>query len=449
MIEHSTVQSFVDQFSEIKSRLPGEQLDWLTPLRDLGIARFGQLGMPTTRLETWKYTKLQPFDDTAFKPVSEIIRENQPQQSSSIFPEDADVFRLVFSNGYLDGALSNVRELPAGLTVQTLAQAMDSNPEWLQAKLCREHNGESEALVALNAAMMESGYVIHVAQGAKIEKPVEVIFMGGITSKPVAHHPRNLVVLEEGSEVTLVKNNIGFGVGPYLSNTVTDIEIADGAKLRHYKVQAETLEAVHLSTINVEIGADSLYEYFGLSIGGRLSRTEISAHLNGSGGHCSINGSYLMRGSEHCDYTTVIEHHVPDTTCSEVFKGVLDDDSRGVFQGKIIVHKDAQRTDGRQLSKALLLSNKAEMDAKPELEIYADDVKCAHGATTGQLDETSLFYLRSRGIPEAQARNLLIQSFLGEALEQVSDEKIRSLLMDRIFDWLPAQCYRADEWTSE
>jgi Fe-S cluster assembly protein SufD len=255
--------------------------------------------------------------------------------------------------------------------------------------------------------------------------------------------------LEEGSQLTLVKTHAGIDVGGYFTNAVTDIHIGDGATLRHYTVQAENRDAIHLVTANVSVGRDATYEAFSLAIGGRLSRSESTVRLTAEGGHCNLSGAYLMRGREHCDNTTLVEHLSPDATSREVFKGVLDDDSRGVFQGKIIVHKDAQRTDGHQLSKALLLSDRAEMDAKPELEIYADDVKCSHGAATGQLDETSLFYLRSRGIPEALARNLLIQSFMGEALKEISDETVREAMEGRILHWLPAQCFLSEEWRQE
>ena len=253
--------------------------------------------------------------------------------------------------------------------------------------------------------------------------------------------------MEENSQATIVKLHAGLGVGAYFANAVTEVEVGDGATLRHYRVQSENRESTHLANLNVRIGKDATYDGFGLHLGGRLSRTDVFARLEGEGGHCGLNGAYLMKGREHCDTTTVIEHHAAHTTCREIFKGILDDEARGVFQGKIIVHPGAQQIDGHQLSNALLLSDRAEMDAKPELEIYADDVKCSHGATTGKLDDTSLFYLRSRGIPEALARNLLIQSFLAEVIDEVKDEAVREALMDKVIHWLPAQCFLAEEWT--
>jgi Fe-S cluster assembly protein SufD len=279
-----------------------------------------------------------------------------------------------------------------------------------------------------------------------VKTPIEIVYMNGGTDAPIIRHPHNLFVLEKGSQATLIKRHAGIATGAYFNNAVTEIVVGGGATLRHYTVQTDCLEAIHLSSVNVRVGQDATYEAFNLDIGGRLSRSETRVRLEGRGAHCNLSGTYMMRGRQHCDNTTIIDHLVPDTSAREVFKGVLDDEARGVFQGKLIVHKDAQRTNGHQLSRALLLSDRAEMDAKPELEIYADDVKCSHGATTGQIDETALFYLRSRGIPEALARNLLIQSFIAEALEEVSDESVREAIAGLVVHWLPAQCYLSEEW---
>ena len=304
----------------------------------------------------------------------------------------------------------------------------------------------TQAFLALNTALMDSGFVLRVHRGVVVEEPIEIVFVGGLTDSPVSYFPRNLIVLEEGSRATVVKSYAGLGGGAYFANAATEVLVGDGAVLRHYKVQAETRDATHLATTHVRVGRDAVYEGFGLTMGGRLSRNEMDVRLEGEGGECRLSGAFLMRGSEHCDNTTTIEHVVPHTACREVFKGVLDDQSRAVFQGRIVVHRNAQGTDGQQLCKALLLSRGAEMDAKPELEIYADDVKCSHGATTGQIDEAALFYLRSRGVPEALARNLLIRSFLEEAFEQISSTDVRAAFMDRVVHWLPAACYLQEEW---
>jgi len=243
-------------------------------------------------------------------------------------------------------------------------------------------------------------------------------------------------VLEENSQATVVENHGGFPANECVDNEVCEIRVNQGAVLKHYKLQAKGARSTHLNTAHVEIEKDAIYEAFLLSIGALLSRNEKTVRLKGEGAHCAINGAFLLRGNQHCDNTIVIEHLVPHTTSRQVFKGALDGESQGVFQGRIVVHKGAQQTDGYQMCKTLLLSDKAEIDTKPELEIYADDVKCSHGATAGQIDEAALFYLRSRGIPEVAARELLIEAFLGEALDEISDEHVQGLLRNKVGHWL-------------
>jgi len=234
----------------------------------------------------------------------------------------------------------------------------------------------------------------------------------------------------------VIEHHVSLGGGATFANSATEIELGDGALLHHYKMQAEGPEAFNLGTLHASVGRNAHYDGFGMSLGARLSRNEVAVRLDGEGARCHLNGAYMMRGRQHCDNTTVIEHVVPHTSCREVFKGVLDDEARAVFQGRIVVHPDAQQSDGHQLSKAMLLSEKAEIDAKPELEIYADDVKCSHGATAGDLDHEALFYLRSRGLPEARARNLLIEAFLTESVEAIAAADLCPAFLASIADWL-------------
>ena len=440
-------QPFVSAFDPAAAGLPGAGLGWLEAMRKAGIDRFKSLGLPTTKLESWKYTRLKPLEDTRYRPVCDADGAASIDSVPALLGDRAKGPRMVFVNGRLRPDLSTPDSLPKGVVLQCLRDVLAADPDWVRERLSRVGPaGDDQPLLALNAAMMDSGYVLRVSKGVEVEQPIEVVFIGGLTDEPVASFPRNLIVLEEGARATVVKHYAGRGVGAYLTNAVTQVDIGPGAQLCHYRVQAETRDATHLSAVRARIDRDATYDGFSLAIGGRLSRNEISVRLEGRGAHCGVNGAYLMRGSEHCDNTTLIEHLVPDTTCREVFKGVLDDESRAVFQGRIVVHKDAQRSDGHQLCKTLLLSTGAEIDAKPELEIYADDVKCSHGATTGQMDEQALFYLRSRGVPEALARNLLVQSFLGEALDEIKSEDVRDALRDKVVHSLPAVCFLAEEW---
>jgi len=438
-----TAVSFLEGNLSGTRALPGAGLAWLQARRDAGAERFATLGLPTPKLESWKYTRLRPLDDTRYTPISNAGDDT----AISDLPGIGDVAgRLVFVNGKLRADLSDLENLPSGVRFGPLEDILAADPAWAEAHLGAVASDTHQAMLALNDAMMDSGFVLHVAKGVALTKPLEVVHVGGLTDDAVAYFPRNLIVLEENAQATLVKHHVGRGVGAYFANSVTEIDLGQGAVFKHYKVQAENMQATHVSTEHTRIGRDATYECFNLSIGGLLSRSEARITLAGEGAHCGFNGAYMMRGNEHCDNTSYIDMAVPHTTCKQVYKGVLDDEARAVFQGKIHVARDAQKADGRMLNKTLLLSNGAEIDMKPELEIYADDVQCAHGATSGQLDTTALFYLRSRGIPEALARNMLVQSFLGDALDEITDETVREVFLDRVVHWLPAHCYLSGEW---
>jgi Fe-S cluster assembly protein SufD len=423
--------------------LPGDDIPWLQARRESGRSRFDKLGIPTPKLENWKFTRLRPLDNTQYTPATDKDGQVEISKIPSIGNTQA---RLVFVNGRLRDDLSDVSDLPTGVRFGSIDAALKSDADWVQEHLGKVADDADEAMVSLNEAMLDSGFVLHVPKGVVLTRPLEVIYIGGLTDGAVAYFPRNLIAIEEGAQATLFKHHEGRGVGEYFANAVTEVSVAQGAIFKHYKVQAESLYATHVTTLYADVGRDATYESFNLSIGGLLSRSDLKINLSGQGAHAAVNGAYLMRGKEHCDNTSLIDMSVPNTTCKQVYKGVLDDESRAVFQGKIHVARDAQKADGRMLCKTLLLTNDAEIDVKPELEIYADDVQCAHGATTGQLDKTALFYLRSRGIPEALARNMLVQSFIGDALLEITDETVRSALSDRIVRWLPAHCYLAEEW---
>ncbi len=426
--------------------LPGNGIGWLDARRENGAQRFERLGLPTPKLESWKYTRLRSLDDLIYMPVAATDGEKTVDKMPGI---SGAIARMVFVNGRLRADLSHLDDLPKGVRFTTIEQAITDDPAWVEKYLGSVADDETQAMVALNDWMMDSGLVLHVEKGVVLPGPLEAVYIGGLTDAPAAVFPRNLIVLDQGAQAVLVKHHIGRGAGAYFSNAVTEVAVADGAIFKNYKVQAESLQATHVSTQHITVGRDATYESFQLSAGGLMSRAETTLTLAGQGAHADVNGAYLMRGSEHCDMTSHIDMAVPHTTCKQVYKGVLDDESRAVFQGKIHVAKNAQKADGRMLNKTLLLSSGAEIDSKPELEIYADDVQCAHGATSGQLDETAMFYLRSRGIPEALARNMLVQSFLGDAIDNISDENVRAAFGDRVVRWLPAHCYLAGEWRED
>ena len=410
-------------------------LSWLEDLRKEARTRFAEAGLPTPRQEAWKYTNLRPLEALEFAPPAAegVSIDGLP----SLLPKGQTAQRLVFVNGRYREDLSTGGALPAGVEVCSLAEALTRGAPDLAGQLGRiAGNGAAQPMLDLNTAMMGDGFLLRVARGVQLELPIEVIYLGAAPDGPQAFHPRSLIVMEPESHATVVEHHNGLAPGAYFANHACEVSVGAGAALRHYTVQAEALEAVHLSTAYAEVAAGGLYDSFVMARGARLSRREARIRLAGPGAECHVNGVYMLRGEQHCDNTTVIDHLAPNTTTREVFRGVLDDRARGVFQGKIVVHPKAQKTDGHQLSQALLLSDSAEIDAKPELEIYADDVKCSHGATAGDIDHEALFYLRSRGIPEAAARHMLIEAFLSDTINSLAAEGLCPALISSVGHWL-------------
>ncbi len=430
--------SLAGPFDEAAPRLPGADLAWLDALRSQGIEAFRANGLPNRKVEAWRYTSVSALEKQSFAPLAEPVPLDALPEGAALAIDGAR--RIVFVNGRLRADLSDLGDLPEGVEASSLAEALggkDGDLEELIAPASKERDG---ALAALNDAFMEDGLVLRIAAGASVDAPIHLISVGmPVEGQAVAFHPRNLVVAAKGSRATLIESHIGVGEGSYFSNSVTDIRVEKGATLTHAKLQDEGPKAFHVALGRVRIGDEAVYDNFVLHRGAELARNEVHARIDGTGAECRLNGAYLGANRQHIDNTTVIEHKAPGSRSSEVFKGALDGRARGVFQGRIVVHRDAQQTDGHQLNKTLLLDRNAEMDAKPELVIYADDVKCSHGATIGELDETALFYLRTRGIDEAAARDILVSAFLNEAVEELRDPALADAFRARIEGWVDAR----------
>ena len=434
----SAVETFVQQFGAAREALPGRGLPWLERKRAQGIAKLSDLGLPGPQLEDWKYTSLRALDKADFRFSPHEFGPAKIDRVPSLLPSVTSCHRLVFVDGHFNAGLSSIEALPEGVVLDTLSAVLASNPDLLEPHLLAGDDDDGAALLALNSAMMAEGFVLHLAAGVNLLAPVEIVQLSNAPAAggPLAYHPRNLILLEAGAQATLLEHHSGLGEAANFTNIATNVVLGEAALLRHYKLQNEDLGAIHLSNLRALVGKAASYDAFTLSIGAQLSRNEALVRLEGEGASCHLNGAYLMRGKQHCDNTTQIDHLVPETSCREIFKGVLDDEARAVFQGRIVVHKDAQKTNGHQLSKVLLLSDRAEIDTKPELEIYADDVLCSHGATVGDLDHDALFYMRSRGIPEPQARAMLIEAFLAEAINAIAAEGLCPALMTSVGHWL-------------
>jgi Fe-S cluster assembly protein SufD len=437
MPDDITMQPLAERFEEAAPHFAGAELPWLKALRETGIERYNALGLPTPRVEAWKYTNLRSLGRTGFVPAMlapDVSLDTVPEARALAIA--APVAVLV--NGKFRADLSRLDDLPAGVEVTGLADLLARDPaaiERLLEERLPEETGDNQPMRALNAAFMADGLIVRIAEGAKADRPLHLISVGAAADAPLAFHPRNLIHAGKDSRAILVESHVGAG-GVYLGNSVTDAVLGPGAALDHIKLQNEDRASYHLALTGTVLAEGSAYRNFTLSAGARLARNEIHATLEGGGIECRLDGAYMARGTQHLDTTTFIDHAKPGSESRETYKGVLDGQSRGVFQGKILVRRDAQKTDGHQLNKALLLSPEAEIDTKPELEIYADDVKCSHGASTGEIDEEQMFYLQARGIDREDARDLLVAAFLEEAIENIAVTEARDAMRQMVATWL-------------
>jgi Fe-S cluster assembly protein SufD len=412
----SSAAGFLARYDGLTARLPGD-----SEPRRASAEILRKAGLPSLRDEMWRYTSLASLSEIAFHEPLTQASGFEPDRDLPALGALADVPRLVFVQGRFSADQSRLPEL-AG--VQSFAAT---------AAFGTLAKPERDRLVALNTMLAEDGAVIEIAEGVDAETLVLVSCGHDIQGTALAYHPRHQLRLHPGANLTLVE--IATGHGQYLHNPVSEIELGRGARLTHVRLQNEGAAAFHLATIYVDLAEGATYDGFTLSTGARVSRTEMHIRLSGTGAHASAHAAQLLRGHQHSDLTSVISHDAPNCKSRQAVKHVLADHARGVFQGRIEVARPAQKTDGYQMNQALLLSPDAEIDCKPQLEIFADDVKCSHGATVGELDADQLFYLVSRGIPRAEARGMLVRAFLGEALDLMTDDDARALLERVVDDW--------------
>lgn len=419
-------------YTDALTALPGAEQ--IRALREKALRLFTEKGLPHRRVEEWKYTDLRALlremAPLAEKPDAKAIAE---AKKNSVLSK-VGAREITFVNGAFVAELSDLKGLEKGLSISTLGDALKNDP-MLPQLLAGLNPSKYDAVFALNTAALNEGLVINIAAGAQITKPIHIRHVVTGTS-PVSVFGRVLVKAGKRSQATVLQSHSGPDAVAYQTNTVLQLSVAEDAELDLVRVQAEGDKAVHLSMTIGAAGAQSRFRSFTLTTGASVSRHTVPFAFAGKDVRASISGATLLRNKQHADMTLEVDHAFPGGESRELFKTVLDDETRGVFQGLIIVRSDAQKTDGRMMSAALLLGEAAEMDNKPELEIFADDVQCAHGATTGALDDDLLFYLRARGIPKKEAESLLIQSFFGEAIEQIENEKVRDAVMQRASMWL-------------
>lgn len=409
---------------------------WLGAIQESAMQRFIEMGFPTTRDEAWRFTNVSPIRRVRFEPArfeqNTVSLDRLAGVCFADVPFTGQSYRLVFVNGFFAEELSSLQRLPEGITAGSLRAAIEREAE-PEARLARYAEYQSHSFVALNTALTSDGAFVRIGDGVVLDNPIWLIFASTNSHQPHMSHPRNLIVAGKESQASVIECFVGLDDGVYFTNAVTELVAGENAFLDHYKLQVEGAGAFHVATVQALQERDSRLRSCSVSLGAALARNDINSVLAGPGAECAMNGLYFVAGSQHVDHHTLIDHATAHCTSRELYKGILDGQSSAVFSGSIIVRKDAQKSDARQSNKNLLLSDDAIINSKPELEIYADDVKCTHGTTIGQIERDALFYLRSRGIEEQEARSLLTYAFASEVLDAFAGLPARKKIEDELF----------------
>ena len=431
---NKTIRHYLADFKQLQNI---KKDDWFSKQRQSAFNIFQESGFPSTRKENWKYTDVKPITKKLFSNITNsnvVISDNE---IDAILFKELECIELVFVNGAYSEKYSNIKNLPNKLTIRNMANAFVNDEDFLKKHLSQYVNDDSSSFVTLNTAFIQDGVYINVPSDLTLERPISITYISKDNSNIFATHPRNLIFMGENSKATIIENYIGIDDANYFTNAVTETSLSQGASLKHYKIQQESSNAFHIGSLNTSQNKDSRFESHSISIGGTLVRNDINARLNKEGAEIMMNGLYMTDNAQHIDNHTRVDHFKPLTQSNQNYRGVLNGKSRGVFNGKVVVHPQAQKIEAYQNNANLLLSDDAEIDTKPELEIYADDVKCNHGATIGQLDNDMLFYLRSRAIDEQTARSLLTYAFADEIINNISFQSIKNKLEHLIIGRLP------------
>ncbi len=429
-----TTQRFLERFS---GERPGDATDWIVSARRSAADTFARIGLPHQRIEDWKYTSVKPIArrDFARPDASQATADAETIEGQRI--PGLDTCRLVFINGHFAAALSDSEGAGSGVQLRSLAQVLADDPEALRGRFTDCAPSDFSGFTALNTAFADDGAVVELAPQTHADKPIELLFVSTPQAEQVACHPRIVIAVGEHAQATVIEHYVGIGDAANLTNTVTEAVLDGGAHLTHYRIQRDTRKGFHIGSVHTRQAGASRFESHNVQIGGLLVRNDINTSLNAEDAQTLFNGLYLVNGRQHVDTHTRIHHNEPNTKSEEAYRGILDDNARGVFNGRVYVAQHAQKTEAYQSNDNLLLSGKAEIDTKPELEIYADDVVCSHGATVGQLDQTAMFYLRSRGIDEEAARGLLLYAFAEETIERMALPALRAWLEGFVIEQLP------------
>ena len=434
--------SYRQAFLELQERREGESVAWLERLRAGAMERFEESGFPSVKDEEWKYTNVAAIAAVDFQPASlQTSAEGEVDlQGLALFRHlETAKSQLVFFNGKLRKDLSALTAIPEGVVALDLSAAIadERYREIIWKHLAQQADYVVNGFTALNTALISHGAFVYIPKDAIVSVPLNLLFISD--GAHVASFPRVLVVAEDNSSATLIESYASTKDSKYFTNAVVEIVLKDGASLEHYKLQRESTEAFHIATTAVDLGRNSRYDATTITFGAQLSRHDFHVTMDHEGAECWVDGLYLVTGSQHTDTHSVIDHRKPHCTSHQLYKGILDGKSRAVFNGKVFVRHDAQKTDAMQTNKNLLLSNEARVDTKPQLEILADDVKCAHGAAVGQIEEDELFYLETRGLHPDLARNLLTYGFAEEVIGKIKIDSIRKQLDEAVLNRLNAR----------
>ncbi|BAW80876.1 FeS assembly protein SufD [Candidatus Nitrosoglobus terrae] len=424
--------SHLNSYVDVETWLLGGEGSWLQSLRQQALRNFVSLGFPNAKEENWKYTRVHGLANTEFTSIGVPSDPVSVEDYQRYFFTEMPCSRLVFVNGHFVAEASEIEILPEGAVIGNLANVFKQQERQLRDVLARYADYQQQPFTALNTAFIADGAYFYLPRKITLTKPIHLLFITNSQNKAVVTHPRNLIVLEPESELNIIEHYIGLNEATYFTNAVTEVVMREGAKIEHIKLQEESAKSFHIATIQVQQGRDTEFLSRNLALGAQLARNDINSVLVGEGAKCTLEGLYVLEGNRHVDNHTRVDHKYPHTSSRERYKGILGDKSRAVFNGKVMVYPGAQKVDAQQANRNLLLSEGAEVNTKPELEIYADDVKCAHGATVGQLDNNHIFYLRSRGLDEDAARQLLIYAFAEEMVKDIDPIPVRTHIERRL-----------------
>lgn len=437
--------AYAGSFRAFSERAGARDPSWLQRLRESAFAQFEELRFPTTNQEEWKYTNVAPLAKANFEPAREQAESTLTLDAAKLQPfiyEEARASRLVFINGFYKPELSSLEALPETVVAASITDALKNEKQAniLREQFTRTADYNTNAFTALNTAFLSSGAFLLIPKGVQVEAPIHLLFITDGNQPRTFSSPRVLIIGERGSAATVIESYAAASEDDlYFTNALVEIVLEDDARLNHYKVQRESLEAFHIAATQARLARHSSFNSTSITMGARLSRHNINVSLDAEGAECWVDGLYIVGTGQHTDTHSLIDHREPHCTSHQLYKGILDGKSRAVFNGKVFVHHGAQGTDAMQTNRNLLLSDEARVDTKPQLEIFADDVKCAHGATVGQLEEEELFYLASRGMHPDLARNLLTYGFAEEVIDKIRVESIRAQLDAAVLNRLHAQ----------